>query len=389
MGFIGAYETAKGRRYRARYAKPDGTPTEKRGFVTKREAELFLSTVTVSKAMGNYIDPALSKMRIGDLATGWLESKQPPMLKPASFQPLVTSWNAHVAPVWGDRELSSIHKSEVQAWVSDMATRRSRSVVMRALGVLAGIIDVAVDDNRIAVNPARNLRTLPQRGLSKPRVYLSHEQVSTLAANSAHPTLVLVLAYTGLRWGEATALRVRHVSPARHRFNVEENAVLVKWQIHVGTPKSHERRSVPYPERLAPLIKAACADKGPDGLLFGNGVTHMKHESDDRSWFATSVRRARKEDPSIPRLTPHDLRHTAASLAISAGANVKAVQRMLGHASAAMTLDTYPDLFDDDLDGVAQRLNAAMSEIPASLERERKSPPLSRKERALIRQINT
>jgi len=55
----------------------------------------------------------------------------------------------------------------------------------------------------------------------------------------------------------------------------------------------------------------------------------------------------------------HDLRHTAASLAISSGANVKAVQRMLGHASAAMTLDVYADLFDDDLDALAQRLDDA------------------------------
>ncbi|MGZ0713103.1 tyrosine-type recombinase/integrase (plasmid) [Coraliomargarita sp. W4R53] len=77
-------------------------------------------------------------------------------------------------------------------------------------------------------------------------------------------------------------------------------------------------------------------------------------------WFANAVKRAQAVDPSIPRLTPHDLRHTAASLAISSGANVKAVQRMLGHASAAMTLDTYADLFDDDLDAVATRLNEAM-----------------------------
>ena len=58
-------------------------------------------------------------------------------------------------------------------------------------------------------------------------------------------------------------------------------------------------------------------------------------------------------------LTPHELRHTAASLAVSAGANVKAVQRMLGHASAAMTLDVYAGLFDDDLDGLADRMDAA------------------------------
>ncbi len=65
-------------------------------------------------------------------------------------------------------------------------------------------------------------------------------------------------------------------------------------------------------------------------------------------------------------LTPHELRHTAASLAVSAGANVKAVQRMLGHASASMTLDVYSGLFDDDLDGVAERLDAARAVPPVS-----------------------
>jgi integrase len=58
-------------------------------------------------------------------------------------------------------------------------------------------------------------------------------------------------------------------------------------------------------------------------------------------------------------LTPHGLRHAAASLAVSAGANVKAVQRMLGHKDAAMTLNTYADLFDDELDAVADRLGEA------------------------------
>jgi hypothetical protein len=57
----------------------------------------------------------------------------------------------------------------------------------------------------------------------------------------------------------------------------------------------------------------------------------------------------------FPRVTAHALRHTAASLAISAGANPKVVQRMLGHASAAMTLDVYADLFDSDLESVAEK----------------------------------
>lgn len=58
----------------------------------------------------------------------------------------------------------------------------------------------------------------------------------------------------------------------------------------------------------------------------------------------------------VQAITPHDLRHTCASLAVSAGVNVLALQRMLGHTSAKMTLDTYADLFDDDLDAVATAL---------------------------------
>ncbi|WP_438270049.1 tyrosine-type recombinase/integrase [Rhodococcus aetherivorans] len=67
--------------------------------------------------------------------------------------------------------------------------------------------------------------------------------------------------------------------------------------------------------------------------------------------------------PEFPRVTAHDLRHTAASLAISAGANVKAVQRMLGHASASMTLDVYADLFDDDLADVARRMEEGVDRM--------------------------
>jgi integrase len=73
--------------------------------------------------------------------------------------------------------------------------------------------------------------------------------------------------------------------------------------------------------------------------------------------FDRAVAAMREEDPDFPAITPHDLRHTAASLAVSAGANVKTVQRMLGHASAAMTLDVYADLFDDDLDAVGYALD--------------------------------
>jgi len=73
-------------------------------------------------------------------------------------------------------------------------------------------------------------------------------------------------------------------------------------------------------------------------------------------WFAAAVSRAKVQD-----ITPHDLRHTCDSLAVSAGVNVLALQRMLGHTSAKVTLDTYADLFDEDLDAVAVTLDSRYS----------------------------
>lgn len=162
--------------------------------------------------------------------------------------------------------------------------------------------------------------------------------------------------------------------PATHRVDVvEEGAPHLRSQpvqamavgtpalrgsMVVGTPKTHERRSVPYPEFLSLPISAACAGKAPDDLVFddGYGGYQKTPTMTKNSWWDRALARA-----DLRPMTIHDLRHTAASLAVSAGANVKAVQRMLGHASAAMTLDTYSDLFDADLDALAERLHQAAS----------------------------
>ena len=84
----------------------------------------------------------------------------------------------------------------------------------------------------------------------------------------------------------------------------------------------------------------------------------LRPPSSQAGWFDRAVKQS-----GLPRLSPHDLRHTTASLAVQAGANVKALQRMLGHASAAMTLDRYADLFDEDLIGVADALDAAAARL--------------------------
>jgi len=100
-----------------------------------------------------------------------------------------------------------------------------------------------------------------------------------------------------------------------------------------------------------------CADKAPGDLVFpGRDGDYLGRPDSLTGWFVAAVKCA-----AVQSITPHDLRRTCASLAVSAGVNVLALQRTLGHKSAAMTLDTYADLFDTDLDGVADTLHARYS----------------------------
>jgi len=75
MGSISPYDSAQGRRYRVRFRKPDQTQTDKRGFRTKREAELFLDSVELDKARGGYIDPSRARLTIEQWMDIWLSSR--------------------------------------------------------------------------------------------------------------------------------------------------------------------------------------------------------------------------------------------------------------------------------------------------------------------------
>lgn len=355
MATIDAYDTKAGRRYRVRYRTPDHRQTDKRGFKTKRDAEAFAATVEVAKLKGEYVAPASGRITVGSLAPRWLASKG--TLKPSSLASIETAWRVHVEPRWGTVQVGKVTHTAVQVWISELAKTRSPSLVRRVHVVLASILDIAVHDRLVPANRARGV-TLPRRRQSH-RPYLSIREVESVAtAAGGHADLVRVLAYVGLRWSEAIALRGRHVDVQRLRLAIVENAVQTGQRIDVGTPKGHEQRSVPVPRFLMNALKARI--DGPEGLLFGQGATAYPMRPDSkRGWFTRAVETAQRTHTTMPTITLHDLRHSAASIAVSTGANVKAVQRMLGHSSAAMTLDVYADLFDDDLDTVAANVDAA------------------------------
>jgi hypothetical protein len=198
MATISSYETKQGEtRYRVRYRTPDRRQTDRRGFRTKRDAEQFAATVEVAKMRGEYIPPTLGRITVGELGPAWLE-RQKGHMKPSGFRSYESVWRVHVEPRWGRTRVSEMRFTAVQAWVSQLATKRGPVVVQTAYSVLARILDDAAQDRLLASNPARGVK-LPKRPPRR-NVYLTASQLNKLADESGrYRSLVLLLGVGGLR----------------------------------------------------------------------------------------------------------------------------------------------------------------------------------------------
>lgn len=374
MANVTRYKTSKGEvRYRVRYRKPDGTQTDKRGFRRKIDAENWAAEhVTIAKATNSYIDPQGGLKRFGDLYEQWLAIKKP-FWKPSQLESTEASWRTHVQPKWENRRIGEISQTELQEWVSDLTSRRSASVVLRAKGIVNGVLKQAVKDKLIAENPCEGLE-LPRKPKRKERrIYLTIPKLVAFADECANAinigderrALVLLLGFCGLRWGEASDLRKEDVNLEKRFLRICRSIVWVNGRPVEGTPKSYEMRTLYMPgivaDALAPILKRR--KRGERVFSDPSGCPIREQSAStvkgNRTWWPSALKRLGWDTDDWP--SPHDLRHTAASIAVHAGANVKALQRMLGHASASMTLDVYADLFDSDLLDVTRMVDAAVS----------------------------
>ena len=159
----------------------------------------------------------------------------------------------------------------------------------------------------------------PAAGVDLPRLpttdrrYLTHAQLADLAERCG-PHRLLVLGYTGLRWGEAAALRVRRVDLLRGRIEAAESVTDVDGRMVFGPPKSHARRRVPVPRFLRDDLAVQLADPGPDDLVFRRGParrcgcrtsagatsTGQRLPPASRAWCPTSCVTRPRRSPSPP-----------------------------------------------------------------------------------------
>jgi integrase len=341
----------------ARYRAPDGRQHSK-SFGRKVDAERWLRDQESSVDRGAWVNPSAGAVTFGEWSEIWLSGLH--SIKPKTLAGYESLLRSRVLPTFGVVELRRITPAAVREWMTDMvAEGLSPARVRQARQVLNAALEVAVDDGLIARNPTDRVK--PPKVHRRRQLFLTASQLAALsqAAESRQEgagALITLLGYSGLRWGEAVALRWGSVNRRGRRIRVHESATEIAGKLEWGTPKTHEARVIVVPRFVMDRLGTP---GDPDQLVFtaprGGPLRHSN--------FTKSVWVPACEAAGMPAgLLIHDLRDTAASLAISAGASIKAVQRMLGHASAAMTLDTYGSLFDEDLETLADRLDERYGE---------------------------
>jgi integrase len=341
--------------WRARWREAGGKQRAKH-FDRKIDAQRFLSSVMVDTARGDYIDPKAGAETVESYSARWVDG-QP--WRASSRERVQHVLDAKIVPTFGALPLRSVRPTEVQAWVGSMtAAGLAPSTVESYFRVLASVMRAARRDRLIRDSPCDGVRLPRSERSAAALVPLSVEQVRALAA--AVPTryraLVLVSAGLGLRQGEACGLTVDRVDFLRRRVRIDRQLISPpKGPVEFGPPKTAaSNRVLPLPDAVGEILAAHLAEfpAGVDGLIFTSATGARLRRS---TWNSAFVRAAR--DTNVDA-SSHDLRHHCASLLISAGCSVKAVQHFLGHKNASETLDTYGHLWPGDED----RLRAAIDE---------------------------
>lgn len=299
----------------------------KQRFDTKRRAEVF----DAEKKLKPDGPQRRSTLTVRQMCAAWLGTVSVRESTLRAYQLEV----AHINEAFGDRLASGVKPSEVRAWLARPVP--GVSIRRRCLVTLRRAYALAIADRALTEDPTVGAKQ-PKQEKADPQ-FLSWEALAHLASLAGPDApLIWLLGTGGLRLEEALGLDQGDVDRARGRVRVRKS------KTDAGV------REVPIDPDVLELLPT-----WPGPVFKGvNGGRLNGH-----NWRERRFSVIREATGLSTAFTPHKLRHTAASLAIASGADVKSIQRMLGHASASMTLDRYGHLFDVQLDLVAKRMGDA------------------------------
>lgn len=354
MAWRTKYQRADGgHSYRVGWRDPDGK-THLKTFRKRADADAWMRKVEGDKQRNDYVDHKAGEVTLGEFFESFMATST--HLKPSSRALYRGTADRYILPQLGGRPLASIRPSDVKGHLATLGERVGASTVATTYRLLRRVLNAAVEDGRIARNPAARMR-LPAEERREHRI-LEPQEIEALAAEvpGRYKTLIYLLAYGGLRIGEAAALRVGDVNFLKGRVTVQRNSVEVEGRLVEGTPKGGARRTVRIPRTVVDELSRHIDNYGeliPEARLFTSDSGSALRQSRFRTKVFTPAAKA----GGLAPLRVHDLRHTAVALAIAAGYHPKAIQELAGHATVTMTFDTYGHLFDTLQDAGVERLD--------------------------------
>ncbi|PJM74398.1 tyrosine-type recombinase/integrase [Bifidobacterium simiarum] len=352
------------------YWRADGK-RRRRSFRDYRDAEAFMAGLEDDIRSDRYVSPDDMERSFGEVARLW-EATLSGGVKGSTEARYRRELRVWVLPRWGSVPLGRITTGALQAWVAQLvrgeaprdgrigqarplAAKSIRSIVSIVTGA---VFSHAMSEGWVLRNPVKGVK-VPRQVPRVPRVYLTPEEIRAIAGQMrpADAACVYLLAYTGIRIGEMMALRCGDVDFDRHTIAVDRTqSVDADDRIVETLPKGNRTRRVPVPGSLTPLLAGLADGHGDDEYLVRapRGGRQTTNNWRNRVW-APALRAAGMD--GIEGLVIHSLRHSYASIAIRNGCDVKTLQSVMGHASAAETLDTYADLWPDRAGEVAEAID--------------------------------
>ena len=356
MAWVKRLEGPRGRRYRVGWRDLDGVLRSKT-FKKRADADTFKSETETALRRRTYIDPKKGEALFGDYFARHLG--QATNLQPATLSRYRTHGRLYLLPVFGKRQLASITSEDVKNFNEAMEKERGAATVEAVFWLLRRVLRAAYEDELIGRNPAVLVRV--KRAARKDIRVLGADQLMALAdaIEDRYRALILMLGFCGLRIGEAFALRVRDVDLRARRLHVSKSSSEIEGEVVEGPTKTAKPRSVPMPaffvDDIAQHINEFCDPLDREARVFTSSQGDpMRQHNFRRREFA----RACKSAGITPPIRVHELRHTAVSLAIQAGAHPSAIKELVGHSTITTTLNVYGKVGPSLAEEAAEKLDA-------------------------------
>lgn len=365
----------KGKRWRCRwYTFEDGRYRQhSKSFVKHSEAEAFQADMENDIRLGHYINPHDQLRSFESVSDQWLASKN--RVSEDIKARYACLLQAYVNPKWSGVPIGAISHNDVASWVHELSTgtypavlrwsETPRPLAPRTIKtivktIFSGVMEYAVRLRYLNENPAKDVE------IPKPEyrdlVFLNIQEIERLADAASivgRPVDGLIIrfqSYVGTRINETFAIQIRDMDLVNREIRIRHAWKNSAKAQRLGTPKNGRARTVAIPTFLVnPLMELTKDHLDTDYVFRGTRGGHINDHHWRRRVWNPAVKLAGLQN--VEGLTPHTLRHSYAAIAIRAGADIKVIQRQMGHASASMTLDIYGFLFPNQLAQVANAID--------------------------------